>query len=54
LTLEVAVLPVRLHKNNIGGPYGMGCGFSAVGVWIVVRVVLVVRLVAFRFRGGGC
>jgi hypothetical protein len=31
-----------------------GCGFSAVGAWIVVRVVRVVRLIAFRLAGAGC
>jgi hypothetical protein len=35
---------------------GHGCGFSAVGVWVAVRVVpvvRVVRLLAVRFPGGG-
>jgi hypothetical protein len=28
-----------------------GCGFSAVGAWVAVRVVPVVHLIAVRFPG---
>jgi hypothetical protein len=31
----------------------MGAAFPAVGVWVAVRVVPVVRLIAFRFPGPG-
>jgi hypothetical protein len=30
-----------------------GCGFSAVSAWVAVRVVPVVRLIAFGFAGAG-
>jgi hypothetical protein len=30
-----------------------GGGFSAVSAWVAVRVVPVVRLIAFRFPGAG-
>jgi hypothetical protein len=33
--------------------YAPWCGFSAVSAWIAVRVVAVVRLIAFRFAGPG-
>jgi hypothetical protein len=31
-----------------------GPGFSAVSAWIVVQVVRVVLLIAFRLAGAGC
>jgi hypothetical protein len=36
------------------GTMRQGCGLSAVSAWIAVRLVPVVRLIAFWFPGPGC